>query len=393
MNHFNGTSNHKMLLPRLLIIIPLLLVLILASCGGEGENDGEPTTEIPVAPSPALLTPILPTPTLAPPVISTQVPETPVVDSEGDAGLGTVTVLDNRCETGALPNTQCTRVQVTCPGILPIETSIRVTNPPSGVANRGTVVFGTGASGTDFFEEAETAETMLGDLARQGFQVIQRAWATSWEEGPGGFAAVSCRYATLITWVNEAIHQTGGFCVAGASGGASEIAYALAHWDRGDFIDLAVMSGGPPMARLDYGCLSDESGQWDLTCNEYLSASQCREQRLACTFDTRFNLLSIDSAYTPNNPCSSRDASQRQTLLADSVMAPGAVMNYPSTDLHFIFGERDCTVAAPLGFMYANAVTSEKSIEFVPGGHSVQRVPEGAAAYFDAILTGCFPRP
>jgi hypothetical protein len=304
----------------------------------------------------------------------------------GTSGLGSVAINATTCASGngVLPNTTCTLLSVSCPGIDPLDVELRETAPATGVPERGSVVFGIGGGGTAWYggQDQGPSTELLQSLVQKGFRVFVRRWVSEWEQGPGGMAAVSCRYATLITWIRER-KPGGAFCVSGNSGGSSEIAYALAHWGRGEIIDLAVPTGGPPMGRIDKGCLDGES--W---CSA-LIPSDWQVQPI-CGYFSESSLHSIDIAYTPDTPCADRDQSARELLHADSVVADGATLHYPKTKLEFIWGKQDGTYAVASGLEYANAVTSDKKLTFVPDvGHSVMGSTAGAQAIGQAIESGC----
>ena len=320
-----------------------------------------------------------------------------VPDARPD-GLGSVDVVPGSCSNGSLPRTQCRLVEVQCTGVAARQAELRISEPPSGTAVLGTVVFGTGGGGTSHYEGDPTAFAMLGMLQTAGYRIVQRQWigAQGWIGGPGGFPAVSCRYETLLQYVFDDIHgggaTTGAFCATGNSGGSSELAYALAHWDRGSILDLAVPTGGPPMGRLDHGCLDGTDPAWLAECAALVpgGASTCAGGP-SCSFSPNAAML-IDSAYGATH-CAGADAGFRATFLADSAAAPAARFDYPSTRVHFLFGADDCTEAVPLGLAFAAAVTSEKQIDFIPNTpHAVFSSTAGAMAIRDAITTGCVPR-
>jgi hypothetical protein len=78
-----------------------------------------------------------------------------------------------------------------------------------------------------------------------------------------------------------------------------------------------------------------------------------------------------------------------EQLLDDSVMNPDAVLNYPKTFVHFLFGAHDCGEPVPAGLTWATKVTSAKKIDFVPKTpHPVFSTPEGREAIRKAIDEG-----
>ena len=105
----------------------------------------------------------------------------------------------------------------------------------------------------------------------------------------------------------------------------------------------------------------------------------------------------------PSNPvCQQTGKSPtQQELLEDSVVHPGAVLNYPKTKVYFIYGAHDCGPTASgkmkpssgepvtIGLMYATKVTSQKAIRFAPHTpHALYSTPEGRAAIEKAIDEG-----
>jgi hypothetical protein len=319
-------------------------------------------------------------------------------DARND-GLGSVDTVPGSCANGNLPRTTCQLLSVGCAGIADRMVEIRVSEPPTIVTPLGTVIFGTGGGGTSHYEQDPEALAMLMRLQAAGFRIVQRQWfgTGGWIEGPGGFDALSCRYATLATWIYERIHlynQNEGFCITGNSGGATEVSYALARWTRGTIVDLAVPTGGPPMGRIDRGCLDGADAGWLAECAALVpgGASTCVGGP-SCEYSAGARMI-IDSAYTPATHCADVDQGFRSTFLDDSVAGPGAELAYPSTRVHFLYGADDCTEAVTLGLAYASAVTSEKQIDFIPNTpHATFSTPEGATAIEVAITTGCIPRP
>ncbi len=321
------------------------------------------------------------------------------------AMLGTVRELNEGCgEPGELVNSTCRSVEVACPAVPPIRARLRVKSPPGWIENRGTIVFGTGGAGIGFVEDNPLGLRLLRNLVDEGYTVVQRSWATPWEEGPEGMRAVSCRYATLLHWIHEQIatrvtqgeeDREGAFCAMGNSGGGAEIAYALAFWGGAEILDAAVVSGGPPMARLDWGCLEQGDAAWQQQCQALVAGrSACTPAVLECTFHddpAGNNPQIIDLAY-PQDHCSQASEAQRQAFLHDSILAPDARLDYPNTTLRFLYGEQDCTSAVPLGLTYAEAVQSDQESGFIPGvGHDIYASQAGALAVFEALTESCVP--
>jgi hypothetical protein len=268
-------------------------------------------------------------------------------------------------------------MEISCPGVKPIQVSIRVTEPAADVPFRGSVVMGSGGSGASFYSGDEAGRTLVKDVAAMGFRVVDRAWAGGWPTMEGGMVKESCRYATLLTWVRDNLHKSGKFVATGNSGGSAEISYALTTWGRGDILDVAIPTSGPPLGRLDYACVKEASPEWATLCSTIVPKG-VMECASTCVLGPA------------NAVCKQVTAEPTaKQLLDDSVMHPGAVVNYPKTKVYFLFGAHDCGEPVPVGLTYATKVTSEKSIRFVPHTpHPLFSTPEGREAIRKAIDEG-----
>jgi hypothetical protein len=293
--------------------------------------------------------------------------------------LGSVAELKEPCKGGPGPiaNTTCRQLQVTCPGLKPLAAQVRITEPAAGVAFRGTVVVGSGGNGAGFYGGQEGGRILVGDIAALGFRVVDRAWDGGWTTQEGGLVKQSCRYATLLTWIHDHIHTGGKFVATGNSGGSAEISYALTTWGRGDILDVAIPTSGPPLGRLDYACVRQASPEWASLC-----ASIVPQGVMECASECILG---------PNNAvCKQVTANPTpQQLLDDSVAHPGAVLNYPKTQVYFLYGAHDCGEPVPIGLTYATKVTSQKTIRFVPRTpHALFSTAEGREAIKEAIEEG-----
>ena len=293
------------------------------------------------------------------------------------AELGKVAELDTACAPGSVTNTACRVVLVSCPELKDLRAQIRVTEPIAGKPPRGTVVLGSGGNGGGFYAAQPAVQALVGELAAMGFRVIDRSWEGGWVTQEGGLKKEACRYATLLTWVHDRLHTGGKFVATGNSGGSAEIGYALTTYRRGAILDLAVLTSGPPTARLDYVCTAAASDEWASLC-----ATIVPKGAMECTPGCMLG---------PNNGvCKQVTALPTAAqLLNDSVVHPGAVLNYPKTRLHFLFGALDCGEPVPAGLIYATKVTSEKQIQFVPRTpHAIFSTTEGREAVRNAIDRG-----
>ena len=297
--------------------------------------------------------------------------------------LGKLTPVTDACPAGPVASTTCHRYEVACPEIKPIQVSVRVTEPAAGVPFRGTVVMGSGGTGASFYSGDAAGQELVTAIAAMGFRVVDRSWAGGWPTAEGGLRKESCRYATLLTWVHDNLHKGGKFIATGNSGGSAEISYALTTWGRGDILDVAIPTSGPPLGRLDYVCVREPSPEWSALCASIIPKG-VMECASGCMLGPQ-NAVCKQVTATPT----------LQQLRDDSVVHPDAVLNYPHTKVFFLYGAHDCGEPVPNGLTYATKITSEKSIEFVPKTpHALFSTPEGRAAIRKAIAAGAgIPQP
>ncbi len=291
--------------------------------------------------------------------------------------LGTATIVSTACSAGSLPRTTCRTLRIDCAGLQPMEVRVRVTEPDPTVPVRGTVVLGTGGGGTDFYGERPGGPELFTALVARGFRCVDRAWV-----GGGWFSEVasmrkqSCRYATLLTWVHQNVHIGGVFVATGNSGGSAEIGYALTAWGRGDILDVAVPSGGPPMARLDYLC--GLSSTWNNLCRTVTPRAFFECGQPVCTIG---GTGQVCTNCTPTPTAAD--------LEADSILFPGARLAFPRTRVHVVLGGRDCSSAVPAGFLFFAAITTEKALDVAAGTpHWTPETAAGRDAILRAILGG-----
>ena len=154
------------------------------------------------------------------------------------------------CPAGSPAGSECTRLSVSCPSVAVVAAVLRVVRPGSTSTNRGTLVLTTGGDGTAFTTNVSAlAPAMIATFAADGLTSVEVAWEPPGIWGGPQARTLACRYATTAKWVYENVH-TGDrarlFAAQGTSGGASQIAFALAHYGLSDFLDLANLGGGPP---------------------------------------------------------------------------------------------------------------------------------------------------
>ncbi|MEM7200059.1 MAG: hypothetical protein AAF628_07325 [Planctomycetota bacterium] len=280
---------------------------------------------------------------------------------------------------GPLPRTTGDALEINCAGIPSAIVGLQVTEPPPGVPVRGTIVFCSGARGGAYYSSETVALPLFQRLTLLGFRLIDRVWPTGWFEDPVGVRRQSCRLATVLHWVRDRYHTTGSFCAMGASGGAAEISYTLTTWGTGDILDVVILTGGPPMARLDYQCPEPPPASWLSMCAAITPQHELTCGQPNCARITR--QFGLCTSCTP-----SLDPTE---LREDSILHPNAVTDFPNTRIHILIGSGDCLDAVPSAILFFQAVTSEIVMEFVPGApHFVVLVQEGNDAITRALLGG-----
>jgi hypothetical protein len=188
-----------------------------------------------------------------------------------------------------------------------------------------------------------------------GFRVVDKAWEGGTNTFEGGLKKQSCHYAALLTWIHDHIHTQGKFVATGNSGGSADIGYALTTWRRGGILDVAILTSGPPLSRLDYACFRQASPEWASLCASIVPKG-VMECTPACILGPPRS--PVDSFVYKTGVC--RQVSPDETpeqLLDDSVVHPGAILDYRKTKVYFLYGAQDCGEPVPIGLTYATKVT------------------------------------
>ncbi len=306
-----------------------------------------------------------------------------VSDALGEVTARPVSCDDNDVCCGT--DVSCYALSVACPEIETTTALVKLIQPSDPVA---TVVFTTGGYGDLIYESGLTySNVVVSELYDDGYAMAQIQWTGTggWLQGPGGPRQLACRPSTAMRWIYDNHHDGGqdtGFCAAGGSGGAGQIAYALAHYGLHDVLDFVAVNGGPPMARPDLGCLCDDAAPLAIpSCG--IDRTICYDERVASVFDTMFD----------DDTCSSATEADRGALLEAGVLAPDATLNYPTTKAMVLFGAIDDTIGLSHGQLWGDAVTSELSFTCVPNTpHEFENTTEGARATYDALVENCRPQ-
>ncbi len=199
--------------------------------------------------------------------------------------LGTLTTLGNpsSCNSGSgfyyyiYPNTglaldmNCQAAKVSGCNNLGVTTStLNVTigylSPvgivPGVTVASGLVVLHGGGNGT-----APESFALTDNYFRAGYEVVQVVWADDWEmisdpiTGYGNIQAAACRPATAFNWVFTTLfpgiltaNSRAGMCALGDSAGSAAVAYSLAYYNAGSYLDNVELLSGPVLSDIEQGC-------------------------------------------------------------------------------------------------------------------------------------------
>ena len=279
----------------------------------------------------------------------------------------------------------CYEVEVSSPQLAETDKALLTVGEPETSTSRGTILFMEGGNGTALWvSRSEDASRIIEELRTAGFRTVQLKWERGWLRGaPGqseGPARLASRPATMIRWVYDNLHQQGddcAFCATGHSGGSMQISYTLTHYGQADIFDAVVLSGGPPLGRIDLGFIQDDPN------NEQLWFPD----NTANIVDPSFGFPSDGTG-----PCARKDASFRKQFQDASVSYGNWDYVYPKTLVWFVLGERDNWI--PQAMTYYERLLLEESplvrIDTVPNaGHRIHSRKEGAEMIRDIMLKEC----
>jgi len=305
--------------------------------------------------------------------------------------LGTASGQIIDCPTG-ISDGVCYQVAITCPNVPDINGYLDVITPDSP---NGTVIMTTGGNGTNLYELDYTfGQLTVDDIAQAGYTTVQISWNApftttqpkGWQKAKNGIRAAACRYATLAQWIYDNIHEggpTAPLCATGNSAGGEQIGLALAHYGLGSIFAMVEPTSGPPFSRQDYSC----------ECNQPNLPHPCTGQPTTQCVNPRNAYFYIDPAY-PGPACTysvlTHSTKYGNIFLHDSILSPDAVLNYPNTNVHFLWGSQDNTSAPVMGQEYQNAITSSVSSSCADGsGHNIPNTFAGAQQIANDMITMC----
>ena len=167
--------------------------------------------------------------------------------------------------SGWLGGVTCQHRTVSCPSVGGVTINdLGITfghKKPAGTV-KGTIVFLSNSGGTSPEGFPGQEMTFAADYYNSGFEVIQTAWDSDWEDtgtSTENIAYAAGRPAAFLSWAKtnyyDPVHtanSTAGMCVHGTSAGSAAAFYALSWY--GAYIDKVEALSGPTLADIRSGC-------------------------------------------------------------------------------------------------------------------------------------------
>jgi len=311
--------------------------------------------------------------------------------------LGTITGVSSVSCSGSIKNGVCQQMTVSCPGVPDVQAYVK-TNTPTG-SSKGTATYTTGTDGNGLYESIFTyGSTAVGNVLDAGFTTVEISWGTpfndnqpdGWVLGTGGVLAAACRYATVTQWIYNNIQNNTKlpYCATANSGGAGALAYALSQYNSGSVLSMAEVTSGPPPGRLDWGCGCQE-GKLAVQCGTSSTLGTCFGTADAPVWDPAYNPAPATTICT-DAVNGTLPPGGLNFFFGDSVEAPGAAYNFPSTYVNLVFGGADDSSAIPIGQDWFNNITTSKAQVCVPDGeHSMANTLAGAQQIANDLINLC----
>jgi hypothetical protein len=311
--------------------------------------------------------------------------------------LGTVNnVKTITCPGGGLSGATCQQMAIACEGVSNWNAYVKI-NRPSGTS-KGVVMYGIGTGGSGLYDTEFTyGQTAVQNVLDAGFTTVQVSFGApfttnapnGWLTGPGGVRRLACRYATLAQWVDTHVltSSTQPLCATGNSGGSSAVAYALSNYGLDKIFSMVEITSGPPMSRLDYGCL----------CQHGSASTTCGQGDLSYCYGTG-NAAIVDPAYAQpicTNAVNGHPSPIAGALfLSDSIDGPGATTAFPKTYVNVLYGGLDNSAAVPLSLQWYDQVSTSKSQSCVADApHPMANAKDAANQIANDITTLCRLQP
>lgn len=255
-----------------------------------------------------------------------------------------------------------------------LSADIQVLAPTAGGYQKTVVCTSGGGGGGLFSALANVTANLFTQLRAAGCRIIQVQWRDpaafqntgGWAAGTQGPLALAARVATAYRGIYDfaSLHdKTLPFIIMGQSGGSSGVAYTMAHYGGGDFVDMAILCSGPPHARMDYLMLGPQHKRWtaDIVPNA-ISGDNGTGWSTACLFfDYSEGCDTTGATGASGYRAGTKMGGPENRAINDSVMNMSAAMLYPLTDFRNVCGDGDQSGAATVGRCYTRKVTAKST--------------------------------
>jgi len=301
--------------------------------------------------------------------------------------LGTIKASPVSCLASGLQATACYALNITCPEMPEYTAYAKMFIPPRPV---GAIIFTTGGDVNNIYESYKYGGLAVQNVLAANYEAVELTYGEPFSDGLGwqhdaggvGVRLASCRYATVVAWVSSQTHGV-PLCATGNSGGGQVIGEGLAHYGLGNYLTFAEFTSGPPFSRVDYACMDNVAPEI-----EY-----CSGVDIGMSVGTQDAINYIDPAY-PGPWCSSsltdHSTEHEAQFLDDSVTSPDAVLSYPNTTIHFLFGGLDTTSAIRQGLNYQSQIVQPTTYACVKdASHSIPDSLEGAQTIATELIANC----
>jgi hypothetical protein len=301
--------------------------------------------------------------------------------------LGQIRATQIACPAAGLRATACYALDIACPAMPDYTAFVKIIAPPVSV---GTVILTTGGNGNQIYEAYAYGAVAVQSLVKARYTAVELTYGMPFSAGPGwqwnaggaGVRAASCRYATVVEWVNNRIPSP-ALCATGNSAGGQLISEGLAHYGLGNYLSFAEITSGPPFGRVDHACINNVPPAVEYCSGSYIGMG------VGLTNAVDF----VDPAY-PGPWCSTstltRTTEFERQFLNDSVTSPDANLDYPRTRVRFLFGGQDRTSAIREGLDYQSQIRTPTTFGCVKSApHSMPTVLEGALRIAADLVQNC----
>ena len=282
----------------------------------------------------------------------------------------------------------CTQLSVACEGLVEREVQIRHFKKKN---SRGTVILTVGGFGRGRYNKLPQRLATQEAVSAAGFEVFQVEWmgADGWGTNVwgGGFKKILCAYSEVVRWiVAERASNPSVVCAQGNSGGTLQNGYGLTLYGLGEVLDLVIMSGGPPMSRIDKYCFPRGRGRSP-------ASASARAQMAATTGRTLVDrVMGWEGTSDLCKRVDTPDTEFVEALQRESLVPPFADeerdFDYPGTRVHFVESAEDPSAAQ--GRIYFDAIQSHKEWHEIPGRvHQADNTKAGSAKIVELFEREC----